>query len=225
MKRVLKSIHQKKQAFSEAPLFAFLRDESIPPLQRLGFYPGVAHFIVSLGDLSRRSFREAPSALASEPFDVDGQACPPDSFQLLFRHEPPYHGLLSERLTGLIRSARGVLRFAILKAIEEASNVFLSLTAAVAQQVEHLTGVKLHYLRRLRMELAWEERPTVDQPILSRMELGRQDEVAARDAVDEVFDAFGDWTNAVLRCAQAEAAYEPNLESGEWLVSPRALAS
>jgi hypothetical protein len=225
MKRVLKSIHQNKQAFSDAPLFAFLRDEGIPPLQRLSFYPGVAHFIVSLGDLSRRSFRQAPPALAPERFDVDGRACPPDSFQLLFRHEAPYHCRLSDRLAGLIRSARGVLRFAVLKAIEEASNVFLSLTAAVAQQVEHTTGVKLHYLRRLRVELAWEERPTVDQPILSRMQLGRQDEAAALGAVDEVFAAFTDWTTSVLCSARAEAADESNLQSGEWLVSPRALAS
>jgi len=225
MKRVLKSIHQKKQAFSEAPLFAFLRDEGIPPLQRLAFYPGVAHFIVRLGDLSGRSFRQAPPALAPAWFDVDGRACTPERLRLLFRHEPPYHRRLSDRLAGLIRAASSVVRFAVLKAIEEASNVFLSLTAAVAQRVEHTTGVKLHYLRRLRVELAWEERPTVGQPILSRMELGRQDEAAALDAVDEVFAAFGDWTTSVLCSAHAEAADESILESGEWLVSARALAS
>jgi hypothetical protein len=225
VKRVLKSIHQRKLAFSDAPLFAFLRDESIPPLQRLAFYPGMAHFIMSLDDLSRRAFRQAPSDLDLDLFDAGGRSCSPDGLRLLFSHEPPYHRRLSCRLAGLLCPARGHVRLAILKAIEEASSVFLSITASVAQRVEVTTGVKLHYLRQLRIEPASGERSSVDQPILSRIELGQQDEAGALAAVDDVFAAFADWSTDVLGFARAEAANEPITESGEWLVSPRALAS
>ena len=113
----------------------------------------------------------------------------------------------------------------IVKAIEEASNVFLSVTAAVAQRVEDTTGVELHYLRRLGTEFTAGEELSLDQPILSLIELDQKTEAAALEAVEEVFSVFTDWTAAVLSFAEVEAADAPIERSGEWLISPRALAS
>jgi hypothetical protein len=247
MKRVLKAIHQGKQTFSDAPLFAFLRDESIPPLERLAFYPIEAQFIMSLGDLDRRFFREAPPAspsrhtpsaplagedqkelspaLRDELVDAASRPFSTDRLRLLFSHKPLYHRRLSYRLADLLRPTSGWLRIAILRAIEEASNVFLSVTAAIAQRVEGTTGVKLHYLRRSRTELSWGEQLFQEQPIISRIELDQKAEAAALEAVEEVFSAFTEWTTAVLDFAHEEAMSAPIEKSGEWLILPRALAS
>lgn len=50
---ILNVIEIKKAEFAQAPLFQFMQDSSISALQRLGFAPCIAHFIMSFGDLSK----------------------------------------------------------------------------------------------------------------------------------------------------------------------------
>ncbi len=58
---ILDSIDTKKVEFAQAPLFQFIQDSSISPLQRLGFSPCIAHFIMSFGDLNKYVFRDESS--------------------------------------------------------------------------------------------------------------------------------------------------------------------
>ena len=58
MKQVLDAIKRRKEKFAALPLFVFMRDESLTPEQRLIFYPGMAHFIMSFADLNKYVLRE-----------------------------------------------------------------------------------------------------------------------------------------------------------------------
>ena len=108
MKRVLLAIHERKQAFFGLPLFAFLRDDRIPPIERLAFYPSVAHFLLRFSDLDRHLLepsrvaaadsgdRPAPSdgawpshGDAFRQLGMDRSLPTPDVLRVLFREPVP----------------------------------------------------------------------------------------------------------------------------------------
>ncbi|WP_019499189.1 NAD(P)-binding domain-containing protein [Pseudanabaena sp. PCC 6802] len=61
MKEIIAAIEQKKRDFAQLPLFEFMRDKSIDPLQRLAFAPCVTPFIMGFGDLNKHVFRDEPT--------------------------------------------------------------------------------------------------------------------------------------------------------------------
>jgi hypothetical protein len=60
MRTVLKKVLAKKQAYSNLPLFQYMRDSSLTEEERLAFYPCMAHFIMSFGDINKYMLREEP---------------------------------------------------------------------------------------------------------------------------------------------------------------------
>ena len=61
MKPVLHHILQLKRRYATLPFFQHLRDESLTPRERLAFFPCMAPFIMSFGDLNRHVLRQEPS--------------------------------------------------------------------------------------------------------------------------------------------------------------------
>jgi hypothetical protein len=61
MEEILAFIEKKKLEFSRLPFFAYLRNKSISPRQRLAFAPCAAPFIMSFGELNRDAFRDEPT--------------------------------------------------------------------------------------------------------------------------------------------------------------------
>lgn len=59
MKAVLQKIWRNKQTYANLPLFQYMRDGSLTEEERLGFYPCMAHFILSFGDINKYILREA----------------------------------------------------------------------------------------------------------------------------------------------------------------------
>ena len=71
MKDVMRQLAQAKRHYSKLPLFEFLRTESIPPRDRLAFYPCMAPFIMSFGDLNR-FVGETGGRMCTEVLDQSG---------------------------------------------------------------------------------------------------------------------------------------------------------
>ena len=61
MRNVVKTIEKRTAIYEKHPLFAFLRDSSIEPEQRLAFVPSVAHYVITFGDLCKHVLREEPA--------------------------------------------------------------------------------------------------------------------------------------------------------------------
>jgi hypothetical protein len=57
MKEVLALIEKRKQEFAQLPLFKYMQDKSIHPLQRLSWTPCAAPLIMGFGDLNKYVFR------------------------------------------------------------------------------------------------------------------------------------------------------------------------
>src|ERR1700722_16776874 len=61
MKPVLRHIFDKKKAYSNLPLFRWMRDESLDPRERLAFFPCMAFFLITFCVLKKFLLREKPA--------------------------------------------------------------------------------------------------------------------------------------------------------------------
>src|SRR5688572_16410726 len=62
MRTVMKEIFQAKKRYAALPLFEFMRNESLSPRERLGFFPCMAPFILAFGDLNKYVMRDEASS-------------------------------------------------------------------------------------------------------------------------------------------------------------------
>lgn len=231
MKTVLAAIARRKRAFARLPLFDFLSDETLAPEERLSFYPAMAHWIMSFGDLNKYVLRDEPSAdehqrvvndytheddfhynLYLEDFRKLGceRLCEgADWLRFLWGRETRSNRVLSYRLAALILGATGAQRLAIIEAMEEAGHVFFDHTVRIADEFERRTGVELRYLGRFHQNLEAEHSARGDEELLTRVELDEPARRRAVEMVEEVFDLFEDWAAEVHAYAQAQLRPEP----------------
>jgi len=224
MQTVLTAITERKQAFAAQPFFAFLRDESLEPEQRLAFYPCMAHWVLSFADLNKYFLRtEAAGDELQQRVNVyshedDGHwRLYVEDFQKLGFHqmfdgtgwlgflwsdETRANRMLSYRIAHLIMGATSVQRLAIVEAMEEAANVFFPLTLQLAEQIQEQTGIELRYLGHFHSNLEAQHTGAGDHESLARIELDDATRQRALVMVGEVFDLFDDWAEEVLRFAE-----------------------
>ena len=223
MREVLAAITERKAAFARLPFFAFLADESLDPEQRLVFYPCMAHWIMSFGDLNKYFLRVEPTVdeyqqrvntfshedddhwqLYLEDFQKLGFErlyTGTDWLNFLWGEETRANRMLSYRIANLISGATSVQRLAIIEAMEEAANVFFPLTVKLAEQFQERTGMELRYLGHCHFNLEAEHTGAGDHESLARIELDDDARRRTLEMVHEVFGLFTDWAEEVLRFA------------------------
>lgn len=226
MREVLAAISERKEAFARLPFFAFLADESFEPEQRLAFYPCMAHWIMSFGDLNKYFLRDESTTdeyqrrvnifshedddhwqLYLEDFQklgFDRLYTGTDWLNFLWGEETRANRMLSYRLANLIMNARSVQRIAIIEAMEEAANVFFPLTVQLAEQIQERTGTELRYLGHFHSALEDAHTGAGDHESLAEIELDAPTRQRTVEMVHEVFTLFDDWAEEVLRYAIAQ---------------------
>lgn len=234
MKDVLRHIFDRKRAYHHLPLFQWMRDESLAPMQRLAFYPCMAHFILTFGDLNKFVLR------AVEPRDIyqemvnahtleddhhwpwyledfaklgfDAEMRGTDWMRFLFSEENKQNRILSARLTGMIEGKSGLERLVIIEAIEETGNVLFGTMLPLAEAVENQLGIQLRYCGAFHFGLESGHAVNADHQTLARAPISDQQRAEYCVLVDQVFDVFAAWTNELLRYALAHplAARLPN---------------
>lgn len=236
MKPVLKHIFQHKRSYATLPFFDFLRDDSRTPRARLAFFPCMASFIMSFGDLNRLVLRVEPT---NDPWlkminahtyeddhhwpwyledytklghDARAQA-PGDTLRFLYSDATIQNRLLAHRLAHLIWSAEPVVRLAIIEAIEETGNVLFALTSKIAAQYQKETGVELRYCGEFHFNLESGHAMNNDHAELAEITLTDAQRQEALRCVDQVFDWFELWTHELLAFAQAAECKQPAREA------------
>jgi hypothetical protein len=237
MKPVLMHILRRKREYARLPFFEFLRDESLSVAERLAFYPCMASFIMSFGDLNRHVLRVEPSddphqrminAHSHEddhnwPWYLedftklghDQLATPSDTLRFLFSDACARNRLLSHRLAHLIWGATPAVRLAVVEAIEETGNVLFALTTRLAQAHTARTGIELRYLGDFHFQLESGHAMNKEHAELAAITL---DEASRRDALqraDSVFELFAGWTDELLAYARSH----PPRHAGEALAA------
>lgn len=237
MKPVLQHIFQLKRDYAHLPFFDHLRDESLPAVDRLAFFPCMAPFILSFGDLNRHVMRCEPTSdkfqkmVNAHTYEDDHhwpwyledyvklghdllRQAPTETMRFLWGEETVQNRLLSHRLAHLIWGASPAVRLAVLEAIEETGNVLFALTTDLASTIQTDSGTELRYCGEFHFRLESGHAMNSDHAALAQIELdpGQRDDAMHR--VDQVFAWFTDWTHELLRYAQARRDEGPGGRDG-----------
>lgn len=225
MKQVLKHIFSKKRTYNLLPLFEWMRDERLSARERLAFYPCMAPFILSFGDLNKFVLRaERPGDLFQDMVNAhtleddhhwpwyledfhklgfDTELRGTDWMNFLWGEETQQNRVLMARLTALVSGTSGVERLTIIEAIEETGNVLFSAILPLAEQLERELGEQLRYCGSHHFDLESGHAVGADHKALANVELTDSDRARHMAMVDEVYDAFEGWTHELLRYAKA----------------------
>ena len=232
MKAVLQHILRKKRDYATLPFFDHLRDERLTARERLAFFPCMAPFIMSFGDLNRHVLRVEPSedphqAMINAHTHEDDhhwpwyledfmklghdevRRAPGETIRFLWSDATIENRLLSHRLAHLVWGAPPLVRLAIVEAIEETGNVLFALTTKLAQDVQRETGTELRYLGEFHFQLESGHAMNNDHLELARITLSDELRADAIARADQVYAWFTDWTHELLRFGlqtQARAA-------------------
>jgi hypothetical protein len=224
MKTVLQKILENKQAYSNLPLFLYMRDSSLTEEKRLAFYPCMAHFILSFGDINKYMLREEPATDVYqqrvnlhtyeddhhwpwylEDFSKLGfdHLCTPTSWmQFLWSEETRHNRILTYRLAALIAQANAVERIAIIEAIEETGNVLFNTILGLAKTIESRYGIELRYCGEFHFALESGHSVGSDRLEIAEIVLDEATQTRCLFLVDEVFALFESWTHELLSYAR-----------------------
>jgi hypothetical protein len=226
MKPVLDFIERRKEEFAALPLFVFMRDEALTPEQRLIFYPGMAHFIMSFADLNKYVLREEKSgdcyqslvnahtheddhhwvwyvedlrALGDERMRTGTGA-----LNFLWGDETRASRILSYRLAHLIASANGAQRLALIEAMEQTANVFFTQSSRLAERIEAERGVRLKFYGQCHFDVDSNHTLHTEAGLLAAIDLDSETRARTMGMVAEIFGLFSDWMDELLSIAMKE---------------------
>jgi hypothetical protein len=239
MKQVLRHIFAKKRAYNQLPLFQWMRDQTLSPRERLAFYPCMAPFILSFGDLNKLVLREErPGDLYQDMVNThtleddhhwpwyledftklgfDAELRGTKWMNFLWGEETLQNRVLMARLTGLIYGTTSVERLVIIEAIEETGNVLFATMLPLAEAVEREIGEQLRYCGPFHFNMESGHAVGADHQALANMALGPDEQARCIALVDGVFSAFEGWTHELLRYAHAHPA-RVAMSSATWLI-------
>jgi hypothetical protein len=225
MKTVLQKVLRLKRDYAQLPFFHHLRDHTLPPVDRLAFFPCMAPFILAFGDLNRHVLRCEPTRDPHqqrvnahtyeddhhwpwyledyEKLGHDLHQAPSQTMRFLWSDQTLQSRLLAYRLAHLIWSAGPAVRLAVIEAIEETGNVLFALTAELAKAVEAESGTELRYCGEFHFNLESGHAMNNEHAELARIEFDADQRDDALQRVDQVFAWFTDWTHELLRYALA----------------------
>ncbi len=233
MKTVLNKISENKQAYTQLPLFQYMRNSSLSEEERLAFYPCMAYFILSFGDINKYMLREEPATNAYqqrvnihsyeddhhwpwylEDFSKLGfdRLCTPTAWmRFLWSEETSQNRILTYRLAALIATASAVERIAIIEAIEETGNVLFAAMLPLAQAIETRSGIELRYCGEFHFALESGHAAGSDRLEISEIQLDETTQARCLFLVDEVFTLFEAWTQELLAYATKNTVRLPAL--------------
>jgi len=235
MKPVLQQIFRLKRAYAKLPFFDYLRNEDLSARQRLAFFPCMAGFIMSFGDLNRYVLRVEPSddphqqMINAHSYEDDHHwpwyledfvklghdtpSTPAQVLRFLFSDECARNRLLSHELAHLIWGATPRVRLAVIEAIEETGNVLFALTSQLATRYTAATGVELRYLGEFHFALESGHAMNNDHAELAEIELTEAEQADALMRCAKVFDLFKGWTEELHQFALRHGQPAPVAEA------------
>lgn len=218
---IFKHIFAKKRAYAGLPLFELLRDERVDPLDRLAFYPCMAHFILSFGDINKYMLRYETAACPHQEMvnthtfeddhhwhwyledltklGFDTHARGSDWMRFLWGDETRFNRILTYRLAPLIASTSSVERLVLIEAVEETGNVLFTEILKLAEQLEARSSIKLRYCGDFHFQRESGHTVGADHRELMSIQLDEGQRRRCIELVDEVFALFTEWTEELRR--------------------------
>ncbi|MEH2423769.1 MAG: hypothetical protein V7K48_23535 [Nostoc sp.] len=160
MKKVFALIEEESAKFAQFPLFEFLENQSIDPIQRLFFAPYFALFVMGYGDFNKFVWLEEPTVNPIQDI-VNKQICEEENHWIWFLQN--LEDLYCNRFLNFTDSLKfnwsdqtviyrqitfqvnPIYKLVAIESIESIWNIFLSITASVTQELKILTNPEYPY--------------------------------------------------------------------------------
>ncbi|AFY46425.1 hypothetical protein Nos7524_0514 [Nostoc sp. PCC 7524] len=233
MKEVLALVEQRKQEFAKLPLFEFLQDTTIDPMQRLAWVPCVAPFAMGFGELNKYDLRKEPT---NDPIQaiINKHTYEDDHHWAWFLEDLEKLGLnYSMKFSEAMRffwgeetrktrqvchqialyafQAEPVVVLAALEAIEATGNVALSCTAKVSAELQEITDKSYRYFGayHLRVETGHTTGTQGIEEFIANINLTEEQNAKALEIVEKVFEVFTEAMQEMMNYAEKCSITQP----------------
>ncbi|MDJ0797513.1 MAG: hypothetical protein QNJ51_11985 [Calothrix sp. MO_167.B12] len=219
MKEVLALIEKEEKEFSQLPFFAFLKDRTIDPRQRLSWTPYAAPLIMGFADMNKYIFRKETSEDKIQKLinkhtyeddyhwewflkDIDKLGFDKsqkfsDSLRFIWGEETVKTRLLWQEIALLIYQADPIIVLSAIKAEEATWNVVLPVTCAVTNEIQKLTKQRFDYFGKSHLDAENNHGIDTDeiQDFLLTIELTEEQKNKSFDVVHRIFKLFTEIVN------------------------------
>lgn len=239
MEKILALIEQKKQKFSNLPLFQFMQDTSIDPRQRLAFAPCLAHFVMSFGELNKSVFRQEPTTDKVQEI-INKHTYEDDHHWVWFLRDINQLGLnrsmnfndmlrfiwsektnisrrLSYELYRYTYQASPIQKLVVIEVVEATANVFSSTSTGVARELQAITQKKYLYFgeSQLVAETGHIADSQKEKQFIEDIKLTEIEQTKYFELVEKVFELFTEFTHELLAYTKAHNVSQLSVETEE----------
>lgn len=226
MRKVIQHIEARTRIFERHPAFAFLKDSTIEPEDRLAFVPSVAHYVITFGDLCRHVLREEPARDRFQEIvnaqtyeeaehwkwfiaDLEKLGHDPvirfsDALRFLWSDETAKSRILSYQLCRLAMGADSLRKLVIVHCAEATANVTVKHVVMAGKDWTAKRGQRLSFFGGGHDDA--EDDHTLWKAeilkLLNEVELPPETEHELINMVDQAFDYFTDFIDELLAMAK-----------------------
>jgi thioredoxin reductase len=226
MRHILAVIEQKKQEFSKLPLFEFMRDKSLTPLQRLAFAPCATQFVMSFADLNQYVFRDEPTTDPIqdiinkhsyeddhhwywfledlEKLGLNPQNSLTETLRSLWSDECRLSRLVANELYRLAFKATPIRKLVVIEATEATGNAMLAVSAQVIRELTAENPQEYRYFGsgHLIVDTGHTYCSSDSKRLIEGIPVTAAEEQEYLQIVDEVFAVFTQFTHELLAYAR-----------------------
>jgi hypothetical protein len=216
MKNVLEYLEEKKQEFSQLPLFDFLQDSKIDPRQRLAFAPCLSPLVLGFAELCTSVLREEPSkdpiqTLINhhtyeeqnhwqwllediQKLELDESLCLTDALRFVWGEETRKSRNVYPRMWRYSFRAEPLQKLVVMEVSEATANVFFTRTELVIHELQGVTKKQYRYFGGHHIEM--EENHNIKTydvvNFLEEIEITEEQYQTFLTIVDELFEAYSE---------------------------------
>ncbi|MDJ0531812.1 MAG: hypothetical protein QNJ70_04815 [Xenococcaceae cyanobacterium MO_207.B15] len=233
MKDILALIKEKQQVYSQLPLFEFMQDQSIAPINRLSFAPCAAPFIMSFSDLCKYVLRQDPTNdpiqkiinlhtyeddfhwqwfLADlEKLDFNYSIQLNHSLRFLWSDKTKTSRFITHELYKLIVESEPVEKLIIMEAIEATAEVLLSITKEITEELQLITNQEYQYFGSSHCDCEQDHNAHSNDvnKFIETIYISERTRQKSIYLVEKVFELFTQWTYSLLTYAQGYQVSQP----------------
>ncbi|WGV28132.1 hypothetical protein [Halotia branconii] len=234
MKDVLIQIENKKQEFSQLPLFDFMQNKSIDPRQRLAWSPCAAPFVMGFGELNKYFLRAEPTDDPIQKLinkhtyeddhhwlwfledlknlEVDKSMKFSDALRFLWSEETKNARWLNYQLYRYTLQATPIQKLIVIEVTEATGNVMFSTAAKVGKEIKEITQKECRYFAdfHLAVETGHMAGSSTDiGQFIKDITLPEQTRQEAFKLVDKLFTVFTKFTDDLLVYANTHKVNYP----------------
>jgi hypothetical protein len=222
MQEILDLIQLKKHQFAQLPLFEFMQDTKIYPMQRLSFAPCMAHYVMSFSDLNKYVFRTNTSdndvqniinihtnedddhwywyIWDIEKLGLNSNYSFAQVLEFIWNEETKITRQIAYQIAGYTLQADPVVKIAVIEALEAMGHVFCAISAKVAKELEAITKMEYQYFGHVHLDAETGHAMGTENTefVLTKIKLTESQHKEAVNAVEKIFDVFSEWTYELL---------------------------